>query len=453
MGPLTVAAFFIACLFGVGYPSLSTSLCLSLFPLKQLMQASSGFFRDTLLGSQVINVVIGLAAAIAVIRQTIRNPEQFRGYITSSLLLTIGLYCWGVTTCLWSYAGTEGLASFSSAIPYIILYLFIVPALIPSLDTLCRVIWAWLLLNTCLSALILMNPEFTSWAGRLVLNLGVAGLKITKTNPLEIGAAGGICIILGVLYQGARLKTLVALVRLAAVLLGTVLVIRSGSRGQFLFAIVASIVAYPAARQVTDFRRAALALVGLGIVVVIILLIAERVRSSGTSDEERRWASEGFESGSNVRGGNIVLLLGEFASSPGRWLTGLGFQSYYSLDPTQEYSHCIAVDALAELGLIGAALFVAIFAQAAWLFRQVFDQVRDSSQLRNGLGCLLAILLFYFLIANKQGNLTGSPALFGFVLMLARIHRAQPQSEASGEQESLGTEHGNASPGPARAGA
>jgi hypothetical protein len=422
MGPLTLVAFFIACLFGIGYPAIAACLCLGLFPIKQLLQASSGFFRDSLTGSQLINFLIGGVALVAVGRRVVAKSDQFRGYVTSSFILTMLLYVWGVVTCWWSLASAEGFASFTTNIPYIALYLLILPTLVVTIDDWSRVSAVWLITNTIVAGLILANPEFTSWAGRLVLNLGVAGLKITKTNPLEIGAAGGVCIILGLLYQSASGKTFILVIRFIAVLLGTALVVRSGSRGQFLFAIISAIAAYPIARKVKDIRRLAVAAIGLAILLALILFLAEKVRTSGTSDEERRWTSEGFESGSNVRAGNMLLLLGQFASSPMNWVTGLGYQSYYALDSTQEYSHCISVDALAELGLVGATLFLAVFGRAAWLMKQCLDRIEDDPVRRSGLGCLAGILLFYFLLANKQGNLAGSSALFCFVLILERVH-------------------------------
>lgn len=433
MGPLTIGAFFVACLLGIGYPAIAVCLCLGLFPIKQLLQASSGFFRDSLTGSQFVNFVIGGVALIAVGRGIVAKSDQFRGYITPSFIMTMALFVWGAVSCWWSLASAEGFASFVTNIPYIALYIFIIPTLVLTMDDWCRVSRVWLVINTTVTALILVNPEFTTWAGRLVLNLGVAGLKVTKTNPLEIGAAGGVCIILGLLYQAERGRAFITALRLIAVLLGTALVVRSGSRGQFLFAIISAIVAYPLAKKVTDVRRLAVALIGLAILLALILLLAERLRTSGTSDEERRWTSEGFESGSNVRTGNMLLLLGQFASSPTRWITGLGYQSYYALDSTQEYSHCITVDALAEMGLVGAALFLGVFGQAAWLLTQCLNRVKDDPVRRSGLGCLAGVLIFYFLLANKQGNLAGSAALFGFVLILARIHvslAAEPPQHA-----------------------
>lgn len=183
MGPLTLVAFFIACLFGIGYPAIAACLCLGLFPIKQLLQASSGFFRDSLTGSQLINFLIGGVALVAVGRRVVAKSDQFRGYVTSSFILTMLLYVWGVVTCWWSLASAEGFASFTTNIPYIALYLLILPTLVVTMDDWCRVASVWLIMNTIVTALILVNPEFTTWAGRLVLNLGVAGLKVTKTNP------------------------------------------------------------------------------------------------------------------------------------------------------------------------------------------------------------------------------------------------------------------------------
>ena len=143
-----------------------------------------------------------------------------------------------------------------------------------------------------------------------------------------------------------------------------------------------------------------------------------------------------------MRFGNITLLLGEYASNPTRWLAGLGFYSYSALDPTQEYSHCTSVDALAELGLIGAVLYATIIAQAALFSKQIFNMVSNEPRLRNGLGCLVGMLIYQFLLANKQGNLVGSNLLFGTILLIARI-RLSELRQPSFEDSHLHDEDGN----------
>lgn len=441
MGPLTVAAFLVACLLGTGFPSIATSLCLSLFATKQVLQASATYFRDSLAGSQSINVAVGLVAAIAAIRRIVSDPTRLHGFLNSTWYLTIALYLWAIISCSWSYAGRQGLEVFATGAPYLILFPIIVPLLIADLEDWCRVTWVWLLLATCVAALILINPEFTTRSGRLGLDLGVAGLKSTRTNPLEIGAAGGYCLMLGILYQSATRPTLVNWIRIIAVLVGTALAIRSGSRGQFVFALISAVLAFPIAKPITDFRRAAVSLVSLVILLVVILLLADRVRSSGSFEDERRWTSSEFSSGSDVRFVNILLLLGEYAASPSRWLTGLGFYSYSTLDPTQEYSHCTSVDALAELGLIGAAIYTTIILQAFWFAKQVFGWVSDSPRLRNGLGCLVGMLIYQFLLANKQGNLVGSNLLFGTILLLARIRISEMHQPSSQQTEPEAESH------------
>lgn len=424
MSQLTVAAFALACLFAIGSSAIATSLCFCLFAIKQLLQGSAGVFRDSLAGSQSINVIIALVSGIAGTRQVIQTPAKMRGFLNPTWYLTMALYLWALTSCVWSYAPSLGFESFVAAAPYLLLFLVIVPLIVTNIDDWRRVTGAWFVISFCVAALILLNPDFTMKSGRLGLDLGIAGLKNSRTNPLETGTIGGFCILLGLLYSGSSRPTILVVFRLAAVLVGTALAVKSGSRGQFFAAVIAAALAYPVAKPVTDIRRTVTAAIVIVVFLGVVVLLADQVMTSGGFQDEKRWSSSGLESGSGVRFENIFVLLSEYANSPGRWLTGLGFYSFSAIDSTQDYSHCISVDMLAELGVLGFVLYLAIIVRVVKDTIASLAAVSNSLELRNALGCLVGLLIYQFLLANKQGNLLGSCMLFTAAFIMARIRRA-----------------------------
>lgn len=424
MGPLFVAGFVISCLLGIQFAEFSVSLCLSLFATKQLLQASANMFRDSQTGSQIINFMVGGAAATCAIKRLVDNPARIRGFINSSWILVVALHLWALTTCLWSYSGRQGFEAFALGLPYLLLFIIIIPLLVRDLDEWGRITGVWLVFATCVTGLILINPEFTVRSGRLGLDLGAIGLKSTRTNPLELGAIGGFCVILGVLYSSTKNKALTTVVRLISVLLGTALAVRSGSRGQFIFAVASAILSYPISKPVINIQRTLSSLIVLITILFAIVIFAEQVRTSGSLQEEQRWSASEFGSGADVRFANILLLLGEYFASPLRWITGLGFLSYSYLDPVQEYSHCLSADMLGELGLVGFSLYGAILVLSIRQIIRVFSSVAQDERRRNGLGCLVGILTYQMLLANKQGNLVGSSLLICFILILARIDKS-----------------------------
>lgn len=434
MASMTVIAFALACLLAMGSSAIATSLCFCLFAIKQLLQGSAGVFRDSLTGSQSINVIIALVSGIAGTRQAIATPEKMRGVFNPTWYLTMSLYAWALTSCAWSYAPGLGLESITSALPYLVLFLVIVPLIVTDIYDWRRVTGAWFFIACCVAVLILVNPDFTMKGGRLGLDLGVAGLKGNRTNPLETGAIGGFCILLGMLYTNSSHPKTLLLFRIFAVFVGTAIAVKSGSRGQFFAAIIAAAVAYPVAHAVTDVRRMVTAVVAIAVFLFVIVLLAEQVRTGGSFQAEQRWSSSELESGSDLRFANIVALLSEYASSPSRWLGGLGFYSYSAIDPEQEYSHCISADMLAELGIAGFILYLGILWRALKDIFASFAAVSNSPELRNALGCLVGLLIYQFLLANKQGNLLGSCMLFTAALILARVRRSTMEMALGGDQ-------------------
>lgn len=416
--------FCLSCLLSIAAPPLAFALSANLFSVKQLLQASSGIFRDSLFGSQAVNFIIGGVAVLSAIRGIVSKRLRLYGYFNRASLVTAGIFLWALASCAWSLAPTQALTSLASGAPATLLGIVILPLLVSNIVQISRVVPIWLLLTTCVAGLILVSPEFVMRDGRLVLDLGVAGLKTTRTNPLELGTAAGVCILFGMLYRSERYALATNVLRIFAILVGTTLAIRSGSRGQFLLAILSGVLCYPIASPVVDLRRTIAGLFSLGVLLLLILLLAQRLRMSGSFMEEQRWDASGFESGTEGRLYNISLLMSEYARSPAKWLTGLGYLSFYQLDPEEEYTHCLTADMLGELGLIGAALYGYLLFHSIRLTKQIFSRVSAVPNERNAIGCLVGVTLYMFLLSNKQGNLSGAFLLFSLLLMIARVHKS-----------------------------
>jgi hypothetical protein len=84
--------------------------------------------------------------------------------------------------------------------------------------------------------------------------------------------------------------------------------------------------------------------VAIAIFLAVVVLLAEQVRTGGSSQDEQRWSASEIESGSDMRLDNIISILSEFSQSPTRWLARVGFYSFTAINSAQEYSHCVSVN-------------------------------------------------------------------------------------------------------------
>ena len=117
-----------------------------------------------------------------------------------------------------------------------------------------------------------------------------------------------------------------------------------------------------------------------------------------------------------------MFLLETWSKSPIFWIQGLGFYSFSALNPFGEpYTHCLTADMLGELGLIGFTLFLILFLFTLISCRKIFIAVRDNEKQRANLSSLVAMLLYHFLLSNKQGNLAGEFLMISMTLLATRI--------------------------------
>jgi hypothetical protein len=410
-------------------PIWAVALLLCIFPIEQVLQSVSPFLRTTALGNQLVNYLLGAVTIIAAGSTLLRKPLTWLGYPSPTLLVITALLVWSAVTVLWSPGRELGLSSLASRWPYYVVMVLLGSYIICDLDDVRELITALAVLGVLLCTVILVSPEFGSQWGRLGI---IQGGKL-QSNPLAIGELGGATLLVGALMRRTTLGALAAPLRIAAILLGTVVAIKSGSRGQFIFAVALSIAFFPVAapvRSVTAFLSTA---IGMALLGGVVAFLASTLLEGFAA---RRFSAEQLIYGASStleRFSNVAHLGARWVSNPLAIVVGLGYYAYSSYGLGTEYSHVVAADVLFELGIPGALLYVTalilIFRASRGLMRIVGD---DPAQ-RSAAAVLLALMTFQFLLSNKQGELWGVTPFFMLACIVTRLEMRYTRWPADGE--------------------
>ena len=398
-------------------PVWSVALLLLMFPLEQVMQSVSPFLRTTVLGNQLVNYLLGLVAIVAAGHITLRKPITWLGYPNPTLFVITVLLAWSIVTVLWSPGRELGVSVILTRWPYFVVMVLVGSYIICDLDDVRGLVNGLVILGTVLCSIILVSPEFGSQWGRFGI---LEGGKL-QSNPLAIGELGGATLLVGALMRRSSLGLFALPIRIAAILLGTVVAIKSGSRGQFLFAVVLAIAFFPIAapvRSVTAFLSTAvgMALVG-GVVALLYSTLLEGLGARRFSVDQLVYgASSTFE-----RFSNVASLGARWISNPIAVVVGLGYYAYSSFGLGSEYSHVVAADALFELGIPGAILYLTMLILIIRSSRGLMQLVGDDPVHRSAAAVLLALLAYQFLLSNKQGELWGLMSFFMLACIVARL--------------------------------
>jgi O-antigen ligase len=264
---------------------------------------------------------------------------------------------------------------------------------------------------------VLVNPEFTVKSGRIGISLGGK----VRTSPLAIGQMGGTLAIIGGLYipRFASNKVSLAL-RIGAFVMGFLLALYSGSRGQVLFAGIVIAVCLPLSKKIRDARTFISTLTLLGLLGITAYLVFDLVVSGM---DFNRWDSKYVDGATAVRAASVGSLLIVFATTPSAWLIGLGFNAFSSVcsELSMPYSHSTFADILAELGLPAFIVLIAMLVRTYRAGKALMIRYGDSPSDRSSIATLLALVIYQVLLVNKEGNLWSSVNLFMFMIVIDRL--------------------------------
>lgn len=435
MEPAFLTVFVLLCLFAATRPPVAFALMLHLFSIKQVMQAHCASLRSSLFGTQFVNYAIAATCALAAVAVFFRRDRPFHGLINSTAISILLLFGWSVISLLWSPGREIGLAVVISQLPYFILVIGLSPMLLFDADDVAKS-FTWLVgLGVCLCLIILSSNQFTSVYGRLAVDLA-AGVR---SNSLNLGELGGMMVILAAALRRGFFGPFRVWIRVAVLILGALLALRAGTRGQFFLSFFVAIVMTPVAapvRNILGFFSTAL-LVGV-VGVVLLALLSTQLEGY----EAQRFSLESMlygQSSASSRATNLAVLAKAWREQPQAYLLGLGYSTFPTLTESggDPYSHVLFADALFELGLPGAAaLGISIFLGIKnWilLFRE--SAYGGNERERSAMAAIGGLVLFQLLLVNKQGALWGIPPLFAWLLLLARLQGRQESAVTSAEDD------------------
>ena len=421
---LFILAFISLCAISSFRPPWAFALVLLMFPLEQAMQAYCPTLRGNGLGSQVVNYAVALTSILACLR-VIFKGGGFAHWMNTAMVATLALYVWSAITLVWSPGRETGFEIIGSQWPYFFLIIVLAPLLISDIDELGTSLRATLWIALPLGVIFIASPEFTSVYGRL--GIDVAG---KRSNPLAIGELGGTLLLIGATLRRGILPVAGSVIRTVAVIVGAIVAIKAGSRGQFFISVVIAIAFIPVSAPLRNLSAFLSALIGISVVLVAAsVLLSTQLEGFAA----QRFSSEAMLYGdSSVLGrvSNLYVLAAAYFQSPVAIFIGLGYNALSTLPDGmgQPYSHSLFADSLCELGIPGAILMSLI----VWTgFRSMYQLLRlhaHNPMERAVLATVSALFVAQILLVNKQGALWGTPVLFPLLVVMVRINLNQANS-------------------------
>jgi hypothetical protein len=388
-----------------------------MFPLEQAMQAHCPMLRAGL-GSQLVNYAVALTAILACIRVFFKG-SGFVNSMNTAMVATIALYVWSAITLVWSPGRVTGFEIIGSALPYFFLIIVVAPLLISDIDELGDSLRVMLWIALPLGVIFIVSPEFTSLYGRIGIEVGIG----KRSNPLAIGELGGTLLLIGATLRKGLLPVAGSVIRTVAVIVGAIVAIKAGSRGQFFIAVFIAVAFIPVSAPLRSLSAFLSALIGISVVIgAASLLLSTQLEGLAA----KRFSTDAMlygESSVLGRASNLYVLAVACLQSPVAIFIGLGYNAFSTLSEGvgEPYSHILFADALFELGIPGAILMSMIVWTGCRSMYQLLRFHAHNPLERAVLATASALLVSQILLVNKQGSLWGTPILFPLFVVMVRI--------------------------------
>jgi O-antigen ligase len=399
-------------------PPIALAGVLLLFGLKQWGESTSPLLVEHAL---LTNVSIGVVTVVAVLRAAFRRSCLFCR-VPAGEICAICLFLYALATLTWSLDLEAGLAAWAYAGPYLIVIVLMAPLVINDLDDfMTGITWTMVLGGIlCFLAVAFGNWGYRGLQVALAAPLGAleSGPLIFETNPLSLASLGGTVMVSAATLLPERGRFVLKIVAIAALPFAFAVIIRSGSRGQLLAALPAIVLAVVVAFKLRGFR----AWLVLGTVSLLIAGVGWAATSLVEVNTSRWLGSELAESDVEGRFEMAGAVLRAISEHPIALFIGLGNSSSFKLAGI--YPHITILEVIAEEGVPGILLYLAVLLYAARSVRRLARALADDPRRRVALGILAGLFLYELVLSWKQGSLLGSPFVFCYAFILGRLELA-----------------------------
>lgn len=417
-------------------PSVVLSMIFLLFALDQWGFAlASGYLPSAAFTNYL---AAGMTAFAIVILFMFGKPHRLLS--GPAFWLVLALFSYAFLSTFWVTVPGKAMGIWAVNFQYLVVFILGAPLLIQEIDD----------LEVPMRALLLLGTPFI-FCLDFLLNWGYRGFYVNGELvrlPLALAQFGGYMMIVGALF-GPRHSYWV-LLRIAAVVLGALLIVKTGARGQFISAVLCGAVLFGLGRSGFSPIKLILATAFAAVFVVIAYIGAINYMKSDPNLQATagRWSFDRLTEdygGRSIRVLRIEAMLDAWKESPGTMMVGLGNSASYDpnitdcTSPVGCYPHNLWVEILTEEGLIGFGIYLALVLYVGIAaVRAISDPSVDDDH-KSALKVLFAFMIFELILSLKQGSLLGNWRFFLFTILLDRsisllnqpieaIDRATPSS-------------------------
>jgi len=379
-------------------PALTLSGAILLFPLEQLLQATLSFF---LTHNAYVNILIAGAILVAFIKRTIKGEINISN-IPRVYYYIFSLFLYAFISSLWVKDPSISEAVLMERLPYVLVFILILPLTINDSDDLADAYKNVLLLG---SLLMIVTLFFVEWdVRRIVLDTG-RSVKETG-NPLAIARFAGELAIIAIFFGIKQKSTFIKISSVVVTILGVLVIIKSGTRGQLLALFL---VAFLFSIKINSIKNLLL----IGVLCVFFGFIVSYFLELYWG-EGGRWSSDRMEGAFEGRVNNIRILFDLWISSPLTILFGLGNSASYHPSILGLYPHNMTVEILCEEGLIGFFIFLIILIRT---FKSYSLDNKNIHEIRT----LFALFIYAFIVSFKQGSMLGNVTFFMYSILVNKV--------------------------------
>jgi hypothetical protein len=374
------------------------------------------------------NLYVVSLIAIGLFRAQQYSHERMKG-IPWVQILVISLWVEAGISLYWSPAPKQGIEEWGKYLPYMILHAVFVPLLVRRPLDLQYGLSALLILGMALA--ILVNA-FVRWDHRFIVSFYNPNEKFW--NALAFAQMAGYVTIAASLLNHPR-SWYWGLLKGVAIASSVILVVQSGTRGQFLLMALLPIVFLPISRPIGSLKTYV-----WGVLLILCLASASIFAYDTFTQQDERWSSGRFQSDGEIRlmmtGRLLQHWLKASDGDPAVFILGLGNSASFSQRIVGFYPHMMVPEILGEEGLLGLSLFGLAIWMSICTMRTAYSLSKDVPAQRGILATLAASFTFAFLLSFKQGSLLSvSAELFSFAILIEKQARLLTNEEGGKIEE------------------
>jgi len=349
------------------------------------------------------------------------RAQQFRSEKTQGIpwvqMLVICFWIEAGISLYWSPAFTQGVGEWGKYLPYMMLHAVLAPLLIRRPIDLQHGLSSILVLGAVLTILV---DAFVRWDQRFVVSFYNPNEKFW--NALAFAQMAGYVTIAAVLLNH-RKSWFWGVIKGVAIASSVILVVKSGTRGQFVLMAMLPIVFLPMSRTLGSVKTYV-----SGVLLVTCLAMATIFAYDSFTQQDERWSSGRFQSDWDLRVIMAEKLLHHWLKAsngdPTVLFIGLGNSASFSQGIIGFYPHMVVPEILGEEGLLGLGLFCLAIWISIRTTRNAYHLSKEDPVQRGILATLAACFTFAFILSFKQGSLVGySAEVFSFVILIERQAR------------------------------